>query len=549
MYCIIAFLMVIVWLIIPLLVAKYTLLLTENSLKSLYHIGFIIFGIHFFYSFLKYFISFHAQKFFTTTYKNLHLNAIQNFLNTKYQSIEKKQTGYYTERMTNDTIDISDFFINVTDDIIDILINVGSLITIFILNKLIFLFYLYFLLVLYWIKKIKTKRYVEEEAKKRNAVEDLMTSNIELVENVKEIKILNIKTFMKNKIRKKLDTFNQKTFALGEVNRFFLFIENNIHNIFRLLLTTLSIYLISKEKLTISTALLAYNYESEIFYLLDYIESIQKNWHICNLACQRVREIEENETFGSKKELSNPPSIDIQGLSFSYQEGNKILNNLNFQIKEKQRIAIVGKSGAGKSSIFHILTKLYDVPDQTIQICGEDINSIKESTLRETITLVSQYPTLFSMSIFENLKLDNKNLTEKEIISACKTAQIHEDIMKLPDGYSTYLNQNGTNLSGGQKQRLAIARAILKKTPIILLDEATSALDNETQSKIQKELKSLSQNSTIITIAHRLSTIVDCDSIIFLNNKKIEQIGTHEELLKTNPNYQKLYQAEMQKSN
>lgn len=130
MYCIIALLIVIIWLIIPLLVTKYTLLLTENSLKSLYHIGFIIFGIHFLYSFLKYFISYHAQNFFTTTYKNLHLNTIQNFLNTKYQNIEKNKTGYYIERMTSDTIDISDFFINVTDDIIDILINIGSLITI-----------------------------------------------------------------------------------------------------------------------------------------------------------------------------------------------------------------------------------------------------------------------------------------------------------------------------------------------------------------------------------------------------------------------------------
>lgn len=549
MYCLMAILIVIVWLILPLLIAKYTLLLTENSLKSLYHISFVIFGIHFFYSFLKFFISLHAQKFFTTTYKNLHLNIIQNFLNTKYQEIEQKKAGFYIERMTNDTIDISDFFINVTDDLIDILINIGALITIFLLNKLIFLFYCYFILLLYYLKKTKTKRYMEEEKNKRNSVEELMNANIEVIESVKEIKILGIKSFMTKKIQQKLDRFNKNTLALGDVNRFFLFLENNIHNIFRLLLTTLSIYLISQNKLSISTALLAYNYESEIFYLLDYLESIQKNWHICNLACSRIQEIHANEQFGKRKQLENTPSIELKNLSFAYQKNHNILTNVNLQIKKPQNIAIVGKSGEGKSSIFHLLTKLYHIEENKIFLNNTDVNQIKEDILYKTITLVSQNPILFSMSILDNLKLDNNSLTEKEIIHACKIAQIHKDIMKLPNGYMTILNSNATNLSGGQKQRLAIARALLKKPQILLLDEATSALDNETQANILTNLKKWQKNTLIISIAHRLSTIVDCDTIIFLNKGQIEQMGTHKELLNTNSHYQKLYQIEQQKSN
>lgn len=532
----------------PLLIAKQAILLTNYSLETLYKISFVIFANYLFFSILKYLISYHAQKFFTTTYKNLHLDIMAQFFNTSYQKIEQKSCGYYIQRLTDDTIDISDFFLNVTDNLIDILINIGSLITLFLLNKLIFLFYLYFLLLTYFIKKEKNKRYLEEEIRKRQNVEILMTSNIEAIENIKEIKLLNAKNFFLKKTEKKLNDFNSSTFSLGEVNRFFLFLTNNVHNVFRLLLISLTIYLIANNKLTLSIALLAINYENDIFKLLNNIEEIQKNWKIYKLSCKRIQEIIQDETFGKEKKMSNIPSIDIKNLSFSYSKDNIILKNINLKIEPKEHIAIVGKSASGKTTLFHILTKLYYVPYNKIKIGEYDLNDLQEDTLRNTISVVSQETKLFQMSILDNLKLNKRNITEKEIIEACKIAQIHEDILSLPNGYSTILNTNGFNLSGGQRQRLAIARAILKKAPIILFDEATSALDNETQEKVQIALKRIT-SSTIITIAHRLSTIIDNDRIIFLNHGKIEQIGTHQELLKTNLNYQKLYQLENQKSN
>ncbi len=532
----------------PLLIAKQAIFLTNYSLETLYKISFIIFVNYLFFSILKYLISYHAQKFFTTTYKNLHLDIMAQFFNTSYQKIEQNSCGYYIQRLTNDTIDISDFFLNVTDNLIDILINIGSLITLFLLNKLIFLFYLYFLLLTYFIKKEKNKRYLEEEIRKRQNVEILMTSNIEAIENIKEIKLLNAKNFFLKKTEKKLNDFNSSTFSLGEVNRFFLFLTNNVHNVFRLLLISLTIYLIANNKLTLSIALLAINYENDIFKLLNNIEEIQKNWKIYKLSCKRIQEIIQDETFGKEKKMSNIPSIDIKNLSFSYSKDNIILKNINLKIEPKEHIAIVGKSASGKTTLFHILTKLYSVPYNKIKIGEYDLNDLQEDTLRNTISVVSQETKLFQMSILDNLKLNKRNITEKEIIEACKIAQIHEDILSLPNGYSTILNTNGFNLSGGQRQRLAIARAILKKAPIILFDEATSVLDNETQEKVQIALKRIT-SSTIITIAHRLSTIIDSDRIIFLNHGKIEQIGTHQELLKTNLNYQKLYQLENQKSN
>ncbi len=277
LYCFIGIIMVIIWIILPILISKQTLLLTSNSIDTLYKITLLIFLIHFFYSILKYFISYHAQKFITSTYKNLHLDITKNFLNTKYESIQSNNTGFFIQRMTDDTIDISDFFIKITDDIIDIFINIGSLITIFLMSHILFFFYLYFLILLFFIKKTKTKRFTEEIKKKREKVETLMNGNIELIKGVEEIKLLNLKKIFLKKTEENIQYFNKSLLNVGEVNRFFLFFSNNIKNIFRYLLFSLSIYLIYYNKLTISIALMALNYETSIFDLLDYTESLLEN--------------------------------------------------------------------------------------------------------------------------------------------------------------------------------------------------------------------------------------------------------------------------------
>lgn len=551
LYCAIGLLMVVVWLILPIIVSKQTLLLTGNSFQELYRIGFIIFGINFFYSFLKYFISFHAQKFITATYKNLHLDITKNFLNTEFATIHNQNIGFYIERMTDDTIDISDFFINITDDLIDLFINIGSLITIFLLNKIIFLFYMYFLLLLFFVKQTKTKRYAEEEKKKRESVETLMDSNIELIHGVKEIKLLNLKKFFLKKIEKNIIEFNKGLINVGEVNRFFLFITNNVKNTFRLLLISLSIYLISKGKLTISIALMAFNYENNIFALLNYTESLCKNIRIFKLSANRIMEILNSNTspkekFGSYKiEKKQKKVIEFQNVSFSYLHHDNIIKDFSINIAKNKSVAIVGKSGCGKTTLFHLLNKLY-LPNQgTIKLYGNNLESLTEEEIRKNITIVSQSPYLFRMSIQENLTL-NQNVTQKELEHACKIAQIHDEIINMEQGYQTMIQDNGSNLSGGQKQRLAIARAILQNTPIFLLDEATSALDNETQRKVQNELQKL-KNKTIITIAHRLSTIIQNEMIVVLDDGNISGMGTHQELLKTNKLYQTLYQNELQK--
>ena len=188
---------------------------------------------------------------------------------------------------------------------------------------------------------------------------------------------------------------------------------------------------------------------------------------------------------------------------------------------------------------------MYEASSGTITIDGEDIKNLDRASIRGNITIISQNPYIFNMSIRDNLRLVKEDLTEEEMKEACHAACLDEIINVLPDKYDTIVGEGGITLSGGQRQRLAIARALVQKTEIILFDEATSALDNETQSYIQKAINNLKDDYTILMIAHRLSTVMNCDRIMFLKDGKITDEGTHESLLKTSKDYKKLYEKEM----
>jgi len=214
-----------------------------------------------------------------------------------------------------------------------------------------------------------------------------------------------------------------------------------------------------------------------------------------------------------------------------------------FENKRKQE-EVIGKSGQGKSTILNLIGKLYDISDGEILIDDVNIAELSESALRDNVSIVMQTPYIFNMSIMDNMLLVNPKATKKQIYNACKKAQIHDFIFALPQKYDSLVGENGVVLSGGQRQRLAIARALLKNSKIILFDEATSALDNESQGKIKEVMDSLKDDHTLIVVAHRLSTVVDCDKILVLDNNKIIAEGTHKQLIKSCNVYKELYKTE-----
>ena len=234
--------------------------------------------------------------------------------------------------------------------------------------------------------------------------------------------------------------------------------------------------------------------------------------------------------------------ISFDNVSFHYEENTEtVLNHINLEVEAGSYMALVGSSGAGKSTLCSLIPRFYDVTGGAVRIDGQDIRDVTLKSLRSQIGIVQQDVYLFVGTVMDNIRYGRPNATREEVIEAAKSANAHEFIMALPDGYDTDIGQRGVKLSGGQKQRLSIARVFLKNPPILIFDEATSALDNESEKVVQESLEKLAKNRTTFVIAHRLSTIRNAQKILVLTDSGIEEEGSHKELLEKDGIYAKLY--------
>ena len=247
-------------------------------------------------------------------------------------------------------------------------------------------------------------------------------------------------------------------------------------------------------------------------------------------------------TESTLSEQISSTELSLKNVTFCYpsRPQTPALKNLNLTIKEGQSLALVGPSGAGKSSVFELLQRFYDPQEGRVCLSGYDITTLTPQHLRQSIGVVSQHPSLFSNDVMYNIRYGKPDATDEQVMAAAKAAYADEFIQQLPDGYASFLGEQGVRLSGGQRQRIAIARAILKDPKILLLDEATSALDSESEFKVQQALDNLMTNRTTIIIAHRLATIRNVNQIAVLNQGEIIATGSHQELLKTSTLYQRL---------
>ena len=267
-------------------------------------------------------------------------------------------------------------------------------------------------------------------------------------------------------------------------------------------------------------------------------------------SCERIVAVLEE-----KRTISNPEnpiyevndgSIDFDDVSFKYSKraDRYALENINLHIKSGQTIGILGGTGSSKTSLVNLISRLYDVTEGEVKVAGVDVRDYDLVTLRDAVSVVLQKNVLFSGSIKDNLRWGNKDATDEEIEEACHLACADEFIEQFPDKYDTHIEQGGTNVSGGQKQRLCIARALLKKPKILILDDSTSAVDTKTDAIIRAGFKKFIPETTKIIIAQRVSSVQDADQIIIMNNGSVEAIGTHDELLASNPIYQEVYYSQ-----
>lgn len=370
----------------------------------------------------------------------------------------------------------------------------------------------------------------------------------ENISGIREIKALGIKRHVEKKLNSILDVYYQNVTDLGRKETWYYALNNLLYFVFQLIIFLTAGYFYTKKILSLSLFMTLETYLWQIDQVVESLSDFGVSFNKVTVSLERINEILSDKLYKEEKygEISldkNNGKIEFKNVSFKYRENeDNTLENLNMTFLPNKKNAIVGRSGNGKSTIFNLLLRYFDVCNGEILIDGVNIEKLTEDSLRKNISIIRQTPFIFNMSIFDNLKIVKEDLTLEEAREVCQKAYIDDYFMSLKEGYDTMIGEAGINLSGGQKQRLAIARTLLLNTKVILWDEATSALDNESQAYIKKTIDNLVKDHTVIIVAHRLSTIVDADIIHVIEKGKEVGLGTHEELLKNNQIYRHLYQ-------
>lgn len=463
------------------------------------------------------------------------------------RAFEEKSSGEFINRITNDSSTIADSF----RQILRITISLFTCAIVFIyicFNSWVVAFEVIIYLVLFYIISHKYLPSIKEKQKEINKEKDRAVAEVsESVRGIREIRALGIRKSMndnfKNIVRNIYFKINKQMITERNYNAWIYILNCTLEFV---IFTTCILLIINKTgsfAFFMAMTYYVYRFMNTIELMMNLSTSIQK----MKVSIERLSEILDNklykdEKFGIVSKTDILGNIEFKNITFKYpNEEKEIFEEFNLTIPTGKKVAIVGKSGQGKTTIFNLLLRYFDSDAGVILVDDIPIEDFTEDSLRENIAIIRQEPFIFNKTILENLKIIDPYMSLKKIRNACKLAEIDEYIMSLPNKYDTMIGEGGINLSGGQKQRLAIARALLKNSKIILFDEATSALDNDNQSKIKQAIDNLVKDHTIIIVAHRLSTIIDADVIYLIDGGKVVASGTHKQLLKKSLIYKNLY--------
>lgn len=386
--------------------------------------------------------------------------------------------------------------------------------------------------------------------KERKKSQDKFTSLVnESIRGIREIKTLGIKNNLMSNMKEIIKSIFDKSKEEVSIRRKYNALTFLLKIFLEGIVFITCAFLICKGNITIGFFVTMTYYIYRFTNLIDNINSFSQIYQKLIVSLQRVNEILENrlyedEIFGNEKINKVKGLIEFKNVSFSYPDEDNIINDFNIKLEPNKKIAIVGKSGQGKSTLFNLITRVFDVKEGLITLDDINIKDLTEEELRKHISIIRQEPFIFNRTILENFKIIDKNIELEDIRKYTKMAYLDDYIMSLPNKYDTVLGEGGVNLSGGQKQRLSIARTLAKNSEVILFDEATSALDNSSQDYIKKTIDNLIKDHTVVIVAHRLSTIMDADIIYLVDKGKVVDSGTHNELLKTNKTYKNLYETE-----
>ena len=485
--------------------------------------------------------------------RDIQVDVLKSVLNLDTQSLDSKNSGKFISHLTYDVALLTNMIsVGLLNLIKDTLTLGGLIFLMFYQNWKLALLAIIMIPIATFAARSLGKRMGKVTTQSQEKSGILISYLSEMLKNYKIIKIYQKEKFEINRATKFINDLKDKVVKSAIVLIRVTPIMETLTGIMIAALIFYSATLVGSGELDVNNffsflaaMMLAYQPVRSLATLnITFSQGFSGAYRILPLIDQE-KKIYENDNL--KNIIVDKANIEFKNINFSYFEENKdqVLHKINFKINGGETVALVGHSGAGKSTIMNLIPRFYDPTSGDILIDDQSIYNSKLSSLRKNISLVSQEITLFDDTVRSNIAYASTDATEKQIIEASKFSKVDDFIQKLPNKYDTMIGENGVRLSGGEKQRISIARAILKNAPIILLDEATSSLDVDTEHKIQQAIAYLTKNKTTIIIAHRLSTIFGADKIFVVNQGKIVDEGTHLELLKNSLIYQDFYNKQL----
>ncbi len=532
------------------LVAKQMLeIFTTGEFEKFTIFAFIFLGINTIIYLLNYGQEYFYHKFKMQITLDMKVNVYKRINSLQACCFTNNQTSTFTRRLfdSNEIVQTFDIIFNTIQNLTTAFAYCIVLVT---SSPILFAACAFFYLIKTIIYKFIIPKHNLIRKKNRKTGDEVHNVVLETVRGANDIKSLNISDEICSTYVEKTEKFNSQSLSIGVWWRnrllptnYFAFSINTF--VFMMLVA----YFVTHNVYAASSILFFYSYRGYINMFFTNLFDIKEKFSAVEVAASRMMELYDEEKypvekFGEKTIENLQGNIKFKNVSFNYEKGTPILKNISFDIEANKITAIVGKTGCGKSTTLSLIARFYDSTKGKITLDGINIKDLTRDCLRTNIGYVQQVPYIFNKTFKENLLLVKPDATDNEIIDVCKKAEIHSFIMGTKDKYETMIGENGITLSGGQRQRLAIARALLNNSKIIMFDESTSSLDNENQAKIQATIENLANDHTIIVVAHRLSTIINADKIIFMDDHKVVAEGTHKELFKSCPEYKKLYEIE-----
>ncbi|WP_408070767.1 ABC transporter ATP-binding protein [Butyrivibrio sp. JL13D10] len=542
--------------IAPILSAKVIVAYTESNLKQVVLAAAAILAVDIVTDATLYLCNTRYNIIYARLLSDIENDLTKASLKIKNACIEAKGGGLFIQRLTGDTDTLATGFNTIVDQLSQIFNYLGILIAMFVISPLVFAIVVAILACQIATEFIRTRRMFEDDRIYRNARERLSGFISEMVHGVTDIKSLNSEDAFCTELQRRVEDTNSSHMHLMLRNWRFKLIRWGFGDTGKMIFTCMLAAFIATGYFAPAIALVLFNYyqqlgASAVLILGQFLEFLKS----FDLSAERINAIISSPEF-PKDEFGNTHldlvrgNIRFDNVSFAYESSDptikskKIVRNMNFEVSAGSMVALVGKSGCGKTTVFKLVCKLVEAGSGAIFLDDNDMSTLDKDSIRGSIAVVNQSPYFFHMTIRENLSIAKPDLTEDEMKEVCKKVCMFDDIEAMPLKYDSLIGEGGVNLSGGQRQRLAIARCLLKDSPIILLDEATSALDNMTQMRIQETLDNIRKERTIFVIAHRLSTVIGADKIMFMEDGRILDEGTHATLMERCESYRELYEAE-----